>query len=286
MTFLSPPLPRMKACLAFAILAFGLLFAPLRSTAAEETTVNVAPLTVKLLPYWKKTQTIVAAVRADVNKGGLQAIGSHVAELEEALAAADKRFAAARQADNTIAILVDGRTESVKAPLRYVLAPGGKTSDRIIAVNNPYPSAALLLGTYYNEIGRVPDALRVLDAGLALPSPLPGELLGETLPNLTTERAIALIGLKRFGEALVAYDGGLRIPNLDNKYRGRMLRGRGLALTELGRLDEAEKSYRDSLVTDPNNPIAMRELDYIARLRKNPTKAPIELVTPNSPARK
>lgn len=286
MTFLSPPLPRMKACLAFAILAFGLLFAPLRSTAAEETTVNVAPLTVKLLPYWKKTQTIVAAVRADVNKGGLQAIGSHVAELEEALAAADKRFAAARQADNTIAILVDGQTESVKAPLRYVLAPGGKTSDRIIAVNNPYPSAALLLGTYYNEIGRVPDALRVLDAGLALPSPLPGELLGETLPNLTTERAIALIGLKRFGEALVAYDAGLRIPNLDNKYRGRMLRGRGLALTELGRLDEAEKSYRDSLVTDPNNPIAMRELDYIARLRKNPTKAPIELVTPNSPARK
>lgn len=31
---------------------------------------------------------------------------------------------------------------------------------------------------------------------------------------------------------------------------------------------------------------AMRELDYIARLRKNPTKAPVERVMPNSPARK
>ena len=58
-----------------------------------------------------------------------------------------------------------------------------------------------------------------------------------------------------------------------------MQRGRGFALIELRRLDEAEQSYRDSLVSEPNNPNALRELTYIRQLRAGGPTAPQQLFT-------
>lgn len=45
-----------------------------------------------------------------------------------------------------------------------------------------------------------------------------------------------------------------------------ILRGKGFALTELGRLDEARAAYEASLALDPDNELAKHELRYIAEL--------------------
>jgi tetratricopeptide (TPR) repeat protein len=47
----------------------------------------------------------------------------------------------------------------------------------------------------------------------------------------------------------------------------RTLRGKAFILVELKRLDEAEKLHRRCLEMDPNDDKALRELEYIARLR-------------------
>jgi Flp pilus assembly protein TadD len=66
--------------------------------------------------------------------------------------------------------------------------------------------------------------------------------------------------------------------SLPPEMKARLLRGRGFALTELGRLDDAEEAYRESLVSEPNNPRAAGELNYIARLRTGARPAPGALV--------
>jgi hypothetical protein len=59
----------------------------------------------------------------------------------------------------------------------------------------------------------------------------------------------------------------LKIDDLDDAMRAHVLRGRGYALTELNRLDEAEQAYNDSLKYEPGNTRAQSELRYIAGLR-------------------
>jgi len=150
---------------------------------------------------------------------------------------------------------------------------------RFVAIENPYPLASFFLGTYYNEIGRPQDALRALDAGLALPTAIPGSEAGQTRPIMLSERGIALAALKRWPESLASYDRGLTINGLDPVQRAVLLRGRGFALIELGRLDDAEKANRDSLMVEPNNPRALQELTYIQRLRAGGPMAPTGIFT-------
>ena len=56
------------------------------------------------------------------------------------------------------------------------------------------------------------------------------------------------------------------------------LRGRGFVLVEMGQLDEAETAFEDSLELDPNNPIALNELQYVEHLRAGGPSAPLEAV--------
>jgi tetratricopeptide (TPR) repeat protein len=154
-----------------------------------------------------------------------------------------------------------------------------------MAIANPYPSASFYLGSYYNEIGKHADALRVLDIGLALPGPVPGmPAAADHLPFLINERGAALIATKQWPEALANFDKGLAIAPLADRPRALLLRGRGFALTELGRLDEAEKSYRDSLASEPNNARALGELNYIARIRAGGALSATGIVPSQPPA--
>jgi tetratricopeptide (TPR) repeat protein len=134
------------------------------------------------------------------------------------------------------------------------------------AIENPYSAVGFFLGTYYNEVRRPADALRVLDRALGLPQAVPG-IAGQLRARLISERATALVAFKRWPDALATYDEGLAIQPLEPNDKARLLRGRGFALSELRRFDEAETSYRDSLAIEPNNQLAMRELTYIAKQR-------------------
>jgi hypothetical protein len=72
----------------------------------------------------------------------------------------------------------------------------------------------------------------LLDCGLALVSV---SEQGEHRAVLIAERGAALEALHRWPDALANYDDGLRIDDLDNRTKALMDRGRGFALTELGR---------------------------------------------------
>jgi tetratricopeptide (TPR) repeat protein len=270
----------MKSVIAIATcVVIGMSGAFLCSTAARADSAATMPQVSTTMPYWQEAQALAIATQADLRKGGIVAIQAHVPDLEQSLAHADRSFASAQSGNDAIYVLTDGQAEAAMAAANSARIPGA-AGRKVVAVGNPYPILILLLASYYNEVRKSADALRVLDAGLALPTAVPGVAMGATLPALVTERGVALNALKRWPEALAAYDGGLTIANLKDTDRGRMLRGRGFALTELGRLDEAEKSYRDSLISDPNNALALRELNYIANIRSGRSPAPAILIAP------
>src|SRR5262245_49558540 len=227
---------------------------------------------------WDKAGAIARATDADISKGGLRAIRTHVADLEDALAHANEGYSAASASTNPVYVLTDGPAEAVAALLlaqKSNAAPGVQT----VAIPNPYPIVSFFLGTYYNDIGMPEDALRVLDAGLALPTPIMGSDMGQTRPLILGERGVALAALKRWDDSLASYDRALAIRGLVNEQKGVLLRGRGFALIELNRLNEAEQAFRESLVAEPNNPRARNELTYIEQLRAGGPRAPTGLFT-------
>jgi len=113
----------------------------------------------------------------------------------------------------------------------------------------------------------------VLDLGLTL-SPYPSERLGANVPLLIGERGAALNALKRFPDALSDYEDGLTIKNLPALVQARFDRGRGFALTEMGRLDDAGAAFRDALKLDSNDVRSQHELAYIANLRAGRVPVP------------
>ncbi len=203
---------------------------------------------------WERDSALISQTAGDVSRGGIKAVGPHVGALKKALAGARSLF----PGPNEGYILADGKAEAKTALT--------KLGNGNVAVDNPYPAIALVLGSYYVETRKFADAVKVLEAGLAL-SPLPKDRLGGTVPELLAERGIALGQLKRWKEALASYDAALAIKSVEKRTRGMLHRGRGFALIELGRLADAETAYKTSLKFDPGNPIAANELGYIASLK-------------------
>ncbi len=238
---------------------------------------------------WEEAQATLTATVTDILKtNNLVVIASHETALLKSLGNAPASFATFDTKDKMY-VLADGQPESAAASLlgsllaTSVHSQTNATSISTIVVPNPYPIMAFYLGSYYNEIGKHEDAVRVLDAALVASYRL-NKNGGDTFTLLLTERGAAFLALKRWPEALEAYQRGLSIQKLGDKDRARMLRGCGFALTELGRLDEAEQSYRDSLKAEPDNRVAQNELLYIAKLRAGaPPTSPGQLVTPNMP---
>jgi tetratricopeptide (TPR) repeat protein len=233
---------------------------------------------------WEDAQAVVTATEADAMKSGIRGIQPHAADLEAALASADKGYRALTPPTGSIYKFADSPAEALEVLGAAATDKRPEVAGRKVeAIKNPYVLASFYLGTYYDEIGKPLDALRVLDAGLALPQVDPALAGGSHRPALFAERGSALVALKRLPEALAAYDMGLKLPGLPPPYRGKLLRGRGFVLTELGRLDDAEQAYRDSLVADPNNQRAIAEMAYIAKIKAGGSHAPGGMVNSAPP---
>ena len=207
-------------------------------------------------PLWMTHTDLMYRVGEAAQTGGLLAFESHVDALEAALASAPEGYAAAASS-----VLEDTDDERL-----------------VKAVQNPYPTIAFMLGSYYVEVGRIDDAVRVLDAGIALP-----DMFGTrtSVANLMNERAAALNKAERFSEALEGYEAVLERSGIADWQRAAALRGRGFIHIELGQLDDAEQSYRESLVHEPDNAIALNELEYIAHLRAGGETVAGQTVMPN-----
>jgi tetratricopeptide (TPR) repeat protein len=85
---------------------------------------------------------------------------------------------------------------------------------------------------------------------------------------LVMEDTLTLAGLHRSDEALTQFDAYLaRNHDLPDEMMANALRKRGYVLVELGRWDEAEAAYKDSLKLMPDDETAQSELEYIGQNR-------------------
>jgi tetratricopeptide (TPR) repeat protein len=243
----------MRTFLAAAALVIGLT-----NPAAAQSDATAGPPSAQ---PWEADQALLKDTEGAVSNGGVSAVGPRVPQLEKALAGAQLTYTIG----DTAYILTDGSAEALVA-IAMVSENKSGGPKKAVAVDNPYPLIALYLGSYYDETGKFDDAVRVLDLGLSR-SAGSGIDLGESRPLLLIERGEALGALKRWIDALADFDDGLKIDGMADKLRAHMYRGRGFVLTELGRLDDAEASYNESLKLEPDNATAEHELKYIAGLK-------------------
>jgi hypothetical protein len=219
---------------------------------------------------WQAAQVVLDAAKADVDAKGIKGIASHVNELELSLAGATGAIFATHPSSGPTYVLTDGEA---KTPDPMTAGTGTSHVLAVVRVPNPYPMIALLLGSYYDEIGKPDEAVRVLDEGLSL-----YELAGYISPNgehrswLMLERSAAAMAQERFEDTLVIADSGLALSVSTDSIRAHFLRNKGFALTELNRLDDAEKAYEDSLKLDPSSDVARNELRYVTRLKAGSQK--------------
>jgi tetratricopeptide (TPR) repeat protein len=254
---------RKSAAVFFLIVAR--LLAVIAARAGEPAAANRAQ-------PWEKDQALLATVQQEIKSGGIMSVQAHVAEMERALAGAKLSFIVDEPAGKTIYTLTDGAAEALVATSMASIGGDDAKATQAVAIQNPYPALGFNLGCYYDEVGRPADALRVLDIALSL-DPVSGLDLGAQRAILIAERGAPLEGLHRWPDVLANFDTGLKIDDLDNLTKALMERGRGFALTELGRLDDAAAAYNDSLKNEPGNAHAQSELKYIARLRASGSTA-------------
>lgn len=134
-----------------------------------------------------------------------------------------------------------------------------------------YLTMGLMVGSYYVEMHQNEKALAALDKGL---------IHHPTDPTTLGEKGVALQGMRRFEEALAAYDAGIAGEEGGPNDQARLHRGRGVVLIDLKRIDEAEAALKKSLELQPGHPIALNELKYITEIRAGgrddrPLNAPV-----------
>jgi tetratricopeptide (TPR) repeat protein len=125
-----------------------------------------------------------------------------------------------------------------------------------------YKDCMLMQAFIEVERGNYPNALDILEK-LELFAPISADILGE--------KGFVLLKMKDPLEALNTFD---KMLAMSLKYSSQKvnhawsLRGRGSALIDLGRLDEAEESFGRSLIIEPDNDVALNELKYIESIKK------------------
>lgn len=109
------------------------------------------------------------------------------------------------------------------------------------------------------------------------------EKLEPTKPAIQFEGAQILVHQKKLDEALARYR---KVSDLGPFVSQRDLavarRGEGFVLIEMQELDAAESAFKKSLEFEPNNEIAMGELQYIQHLRSGGEAARMESVASQS----
>lgn len=138
--------------------------------------------------------------------------------------------------------------------------PEGKPTEWLdIACANAYT----LMGFVHAGEKRMDDAMPFLDRAIEI---------APFHPDPRTEKGFVLNQMGRHDEAIAIYREviglGERHPDTAS-HKGMALRGIGWALVEKGDLDAARQAYEASLVAEPGNGLALRELEYISRQRES-----------------
>jgi len=184
---------------------------------------------------------------------------------------APAHYPSVEQISPTVTV-VRAQDSSEAMALMLVAAAGAKGAHmEVVEEFNIYPTAAFLLGSEAVEKNRPQEALVFLDRGLALQP---------DNPILLNEKAAAFEALHQPAQALATLEPWLSTEHIGaERTRARLLRGKGFALTELDRLDEAEAAYNESLKAEPGHPGAQAELKYIAGIRSGQARGAVGLQT-------
>ena len=234
---------------------------PAWADAPDRATDASSPAAIPGLPACQPTDPArVAADQAKVDeimtafgKGGFPVLKARLPDLKAIVGHAPKTMHRVELCDGRIIIHADSMEDYLVIAAAY---PGRDTEWR----TTPYPMAMLLTGSTLVEYRKYPEAIKVLLQAVAL-TPDNGLLTGEAVGALA-------LG-KRFDEAIALADKTMAdYPDMPARYRARLLRGKGFALSDQRRFDEAQAAYEQSLELEPGNPTALGELRYIAGQRR------------------
>jgi len=184
------------------------------------------------------------------------------ADAETLLEAAIQRMPAGwsptREDDHFLSIAFWGQDEFL-AHSHYVIERKELTKS-VAWVDRSYARAWYQLAIVESKQGLFERALFCIDCGLQLEP---------DHPELWNEKGYLLGRLNRHQEAFDCYVRGASVRVWTPPTQiARALRGQGVQLVELDRLDEAEAALRQSLELEPDSENALNELGYIEDLRR------------------
>lgn len=137
-------------------------------------------------------------------------------------------------------------------------------------LSNAYPRAYYYLGFLSVKRKQIGKAMEYLEKG---------HTLEPTNPHFILEKAKALVQAGCKHEAIGLYDQlSETSAHIHQRHLAMAKRGRGFVLIELGDLDQAEVAFKASLKLDPENQVAVNELQYIDHLRKGGSAAQAQSV--------
>lgn len=134
-------------------------------------------------------------------------------------------------------------------------------NQEILWHKSAYPRAYYFLGFLKNKTGEYEQALYYLEQGIKLESSNPKFLL---------EKAKALGALGLFEQALSIYESFKNTgPHISKYDIAKALQERASLLLTMGKVDEAEQSYQESLNWETDNAIVVSQLNKIQDLKEN-----------------
>lgn len=144
----------------------------------------------------------------------------------------------------------------------------GNPSKSVAWVNRSYSKAHYMLSAIASKQGHLQEALEYNDRGLRLEA---------DHPDLWCQKGVIFGKLKRHTESFDCYRRAATVRAWATKSQiARALRGQGVQLVDLNRLDEAEDVLRRSLELEPDSDVAKKELEYIAQQREGtPAEPPV-----------
>ncbi len=224
-------------------------------------------------PQEKSDQAAVVSAISAMNTGGYPALRSHLSDLRAVLDHAPSAYPVTERRGSIIVIRAGSSAEYAVLASRAASqsSSGGGGPVNIVNGMNVYPMAATILAGSAVEDRQPDQAIAFADRMLSLQP--------ENV-DLLVQKAEAQELKKDFPTSLATYQAGLNVELVSNDQKGVLLRGKGSALVEMGRLDEGEQAYRDSLKAAPNNALANNELSYIAHLRAGGSPTPLVIVKP------
>ncbi len=144
--------------------------------------------------------------------------------------------------------------------LYYLLQSAAEAKTSVVVVGPTLCDAYFLRAYGLIDLGRSAQARESIEKAITM-SPKNSQYLSELASIYARERS--------WSEAIAKYEAAAQIarefspPESKVIELGKALRGRGYVLVELGRLDEAEATYKQCLDINPADKSALAELRYV-----------------------